>query len=152
MQKEKEVNTTPITKTFEETWNNCLKLIRDNVSPQNFKTWFEPIKAVKLDALTLTIEVPSQFVYEWLEEHYIGLLRKTIRYIKPAYYDDQLTIKVRIPVLPKARIFFEYETFNESGELLNNAATTLVFINKSTGKPCSAPKDVMRRMSKFYAG
>ncbi len=80
MQKEKEINLPTTTKTSEETWNNCLNLIRDNVSPQNFKTWFEPIKAVKLDAFTLTIEVPSQFVYEWLEEHYIGLLRKTIKH------------------------------------------------------------------------
>jgi chromosomal replication initiator protein len=79
MQKEKELSLTPV-KTAEEAWNNCLNLIRDNVSPQNFKTWFEPIKAVKLDTHTLTIEVPSQFVYEWLEEHYIGLLRKTIKH------------------------------------------------------------------------
>ena len=67
-------------KTFEKVWENCLKLIRDNVSPQNYKTWFEPIKAVKIDNKVLTIEVPSQFVYEWLEEHYIDLLRKTIKH------------------------------------------------------------------------
>ena len=77
MQKEKDSVSTD--KTSEQVWENCLKLIRDNVNPQNFKTWFEPIRAVKLDASTLTIEVPSQFVYEWLEEHYIGLLRKTIK-------------------------------------------------------------------------
>jgi len=67
-------------KTFEKVWDNCLKLIRDNVSPQNYKTWFEPIKAVKIEEKILTIEVPSQFVYEWLEEHYIDLLRKTIKH------------------------------------------------------------------------
>lgn len=67
-------------KTFEKVWENCLKIIRDNVSDQNFKTWFEPIKAVKLESTILTIEVPSQFVYEWLEEHYITLLRKTIKH------------------------------------------------------------------------
>ncbi len=79
MQKEKEAIKTS-TKTAEEIWNNCLKLIRDNVNPQNFKTWFEPIKAIRLENSKLTIEVPSQFVYEWLEEHYIGLLRKTIKH------------------------------------------------------------------------
>jgi chromosomal replication initiator protein len=68
-----------IEKTVEKVWDNCLKLIRDNVSPQNFKTWFEPIKPIKLDKNVLTIEVPSQFVYEWLEEHYIQLLRKSIK-------------------------------------------------------------------------
>jgi chromosomal replication initiator protein len=65
-------------KTSESVWKKCLQIIRDNVPPQNFKTWFEPIKAVKLDGNVLTIEVPSQFFYEWLEEHYIALLRKTI--------------------------------------------------------------------------
>ncbi len=67
-------------KTLEQVWENCLNLIKDNVSPQNFKTWFEPIKAIKLDNKVLTIEVPSQFVYEWLEEHYLDLLRKTIKH------------------------------------------------------------------------
>ena len=60
-------------------WNKCLQLIKDNVTPQSFKTWFEPIRAVKLDGHVLTIEVPSQFFYEWLEEHYISLLKKTIK-------------------------------------------------------------------------
>ena len=67
-------------KSHTSIWNNCLKIIKDNVSSQNFKTWFEPIKAVKLDNSVLTIEVPSQFFYEWIEEHYITLLRKTIRH------------------------------------------------------------------------
>jgi chromosomal replication initiator protein len=68
-----------IEKTAESVWNNCLKLIQDNVSPQSFKTWFEPIKPVKLDNKILTIQVPSQFFYEWLEEHYVTLLKKTLK-------------------------------------------------------------------------
>ncbi len=63
----------------EEVWQSCLSLIKDNVSLQGFKTWFEPIKPVKLDNQVLTIQVPSQFFYEWLEEHYIHLLKKIIR-------------------------------------------------------------------------
>ncbi|HNO06438.1 MAG TPA: chromosomal replication initiator protein DnaA, partial [Flavobacteriales bacterium] len=51
----------------------------DNVSQQSFKTWFEPIRPLKLADAVLTIQVPSQFFYEWLEEHYIGLLKKTIK-------------------------------------------------------------------------
>lgn len=66
-------------KTFEEVWNNCLEIIKDNVTYQSYKTWFEPIKPIKLDGAVLTIQVPSQFFYEWLEEHYISLLKKTIR-------------------------------------------------------------------------
>ncbi len=62
-----------------EVWGNCLSVIKDNINYQNFKTWFLPINAVKLQDHVLTIQVPSQFFYEWLEEHYIGLLKKTIR-------------------------------------------------------------------------
>jgi chromosomal replication initiator protein len=68
-----------MSKNFATVWENCIKVIRDNVSPQNFKTWFEPIKPIKLENSVLTIEVPSQFVYEWLEEHYLDLLRKTVK-------------------------------------------------------------------------
>src|SRR5688500_16022758 len=67
------------TKSLDTVWNNCLKIIKDNVSLQSFKTWFEPIQPVKLDSNILTIQVPSQFFYEWLEEHYVTLLRKTIK-------------------------------------------------------------------------
>jgi chromosomal replication initiator protein len=66
-------------KTCESVWKKCLQIIKDNVSPQSFKTWFEPIKPIRLDGKVLTIEVPSQFFYEWLEEHYITLLKKVIR-------------------------------------------------------------------------
>ncbi len=65
--------------THSEVWENCLRIIRDNISYQKFKTWFEPIKPVKLEDNVLTIQVPSQFFYEWLEEHYITLLKKTIK-------------------------------------------------------------------------
>jgi chromosomal replication initiator protein len=65
-------------KTFNKVWQNCLEVIKDNVNQQSFKTWFEPIKPVKLNDSILTIQVPSQFFYEWLEEHYIDLLKKTI--------------------------------------------------------------------------
>ena len=61
-------------------WENCLKIIKDNVPTQSFKTWFEPIQALKLDGSVLTIQVPSLFFYEWLEEHYVNLLRKTIKH------------------------------------------------------------------------
>lgn len=60
-------------------WTNCLEVIKDNVSLQSFKTWFEPIKPIKLKNNILTIQVPSQFFYEWLEEHYIGLLKKIVK-------------------------------------------------------------------------
>lgn len=63
----------------EKVWSSCLSVIRDNISPNSFNTWFAPIKPVKLDNSVLTIQVPSQFFYEWLEEHFIDLLKKTIK-------------------------------------------------------------------------
>lgn len=62
-----------------EVWENCLKVIKDNIHYQSFKTWFVPIQPLKLENDILTIQVPSQFFYEWLEEHYINLLKKTIK-------------------------------------------------------------------------
>jgi len=60
-------------------WNNCLEIIKDNVSPVSFRTWFEPILPVKLENSVLTIQVPSAFFYEYLEEQYIDIIAKTIR-------------------------------------------------------------------------
>ena len=62
-----------------QVWARCLEVISDNISSQAYKTWFAPIKPVKLEDCVLTIQVPSQFFYEWLEEHYVSLLRKTVR-------------------------------------------------------------------------
>ncbi len=59
-------------------WNNCLYVIKDNIGEQSYKTWFEPIVPLMLRDNILTIQVPSQFFYEWLEEHYVGLLKKVI--------------------------------------------------------------------------
>jgi chromosomal replication initiator protein len=64
---------------FQQVWHSCLKIIKDNVSPISFKTWFEPIIPVKLEKSILTIQVPSPFFYEYLEEQYIDILRKTLR-------------------------------------------------------------------------
>lgn len=64
--------------TAKAAWEQCLEIIQDNISYQKYKSWFEPIKPVKLENDTLTIQVPSQFWYEWLEEHYYGMLRSTL--------------------------------------------------------------------------
>ena len=60
-------------------WNNCLKVIKDNVPSISYRTWFEPIVPLKLDSSILTIQVPSPFFYEYLEEQYIDILKKVLR-------------------------------------------------------------------------
>lgn len=64
--------------SVESAWDKCLDIIKDNISYQKYKSWFEPIKPVSLKDNTLTIQVPSQFWYEWLEEHYYNMLRSTL--------------------------------------------------------------------------
>src|SRR5690625_2725459 len=68
--------------TPESAWDQCLEIIRDNVPRQSFKTWFEPLKPLRLEeedgVRKLTVQLPSQFYYEWLEEHYFALVRKTV--------------------------------------------------------------------------
>ena len=64
-----------MSKTAESVWSKCLSFIEDNISTQAYKTWFEPIKAAKLTDTALSIQVPSKFFYEWLEEHYVKLLK-----------------------------------------------------------------------------
>ena len=60
-------------------WDKCLAFIKDNIQPQAYKTWFLPIKPVRLNDNVLSIEVPSKFFYEWLEEHYIKLLKTALQ-------------------------------------------------------------------------
>ncbi len=62
-------------------WSDCLEIIRQEVDEQNFNTWFKPISPLKSEADVLTIQVPSQFFYEWLEEHYVPVLKKAIHQV-----------------------------------------------------------------------
>ena len=65
--------------TASSVWSKCLKFIKDNIQSQAYKTWFEPIKAVKLEDNVLSVEVPSKFFYEWLEEHYVKILKVALQ-------------------------------------------------------------------------
>ena len=59
-------------------WNRCLEIIRDNVPDSTYKTWFVPIVPLKYEDKTLIVQVPSQFFYEFLEDKFVDLLRKTL--------------------------------------------------------------------------
>jgi len=83
-----------MTKTATTVWNNCLSFIKDNIKPQAYKTWFEPIKPIKVTGEALTIQVPSKFFYEWLEEHYIKLLRVAL--VRELGEDAKLIYDVRM--------------------------------------------------------
>ena len=68
-----------------------------------------------------------------------------INYKKPALYDDELTIKTIVQVMPSVKIIFDYEIFNESGDLLNTGEVVLVFVNKNTEKVCFAPEILLNK-------
>lgn len=62
-------------------WNDCLHIIKASVDEQSFNTWFKPITPLRNEGEVLTIQVPSQFFYEWLEEHYVPVLKKAVHQV-----------------------------------------------------------------------
>lgn len=108
-----------------EVWENCLNIIKDNVPSISFRTWFEPIVPLKLENKILTIQVPSPFFYEYLEEQYIDILRKTLH--KELGYDAKL----------------EYSVVMENNIYSNAKPYTVKFPTKNktelSNKPVSVP-------------
>lgn len=90
----------------------------------NYASFFE---VARMEALR-DIGMPYLRMEE--EGFFLPVLEYKVRYLKPAYYDDLLIIRTTIPQLPSVKIMFSYEVFGEDGQKLNEAETTLVFINK----------------------
>ncbi|KKO91078.1 thioesterase [Sphingobacterium sp. Ag1] len=90
--------------------------------------------------------------YKELEEMGVMLpvTEMKTKYLKPGKYDDLITIRVTIRQKPAIRIIFEYELFNESGELLNQGETTLVFVNMEKNRPCMPPQVFLDKMSNYF--
>ena len=78
------------------------------------------------------------------------VLELKCKYIKPALYDQEITVKTIIKTLPGIRIFFEYELYNEKEELINIGATTLVFVDMAKNKPTNPPENFMEKLSVFF--
>lgn len=78
------------------------------------------------------------------------VLELNCKYIKPALYDQELTIKTTIHELPGVRIHFVYELFNDADELINIGKTTLVFVDMEKNKPCSPPENFMEKLKVFF--
>lgn len=110
-----------------EVWNSCLKVIKDNVPSISFRTWFEPIVPIKIENNILTIQVPSSFFYEYLEEQYIDILRKVLR--KELGNDAKL----------------EYSVVMQNNSFTNNKPYTVKFPAKNSkdlkNKPVLLPLD-----------
>ncbi|MEY3585426.1 MAG: hypothetical protein RLZZ243_490 [Bacteroidota bacterium] len=103
----------------------------------NYAQYFEVARVEALRELGI--------VYKLLEENGI-LLPVTefhIRYLQPAKYDDLLEIKTIISKFQGTRMYFQYEVWNEDGVLLNDAETTLVFVDANSMKPIPIPTFVL---------
>lgn len=91
-------------------------------------------------------------IYKEMEERGIMMpvLEMKSKYIRPAGYDDLLTVKVIVKERPGTRIKTEYEIYNEKNELLNIAEVTLVFIDPKTMKPVFCPDYVMNKIENYW--
>ncbi|TCD00655.1 acyl-CoA thioesterase [Pedobacter frigidisoli] len=78
------------------------------------------------------------------------VLELKCKYIKPALYDQEITVKTTIKTLPGIRIFFNYELYNENKELINLGETTLVFVDMKKNKPTNPPENFMEKLSVFF--
>jgi len=90
--------------------------------------------------------------YKSLED--IGIMMPVLevnaKYYKPALYDDLITIRTIIKELPRARIIFEHQLFNEKDTLLHEAKTTLTFIKKENHRPCRPPQSIFDALERFF--
>ena len=64
---------------LEAMWDDVLAFIQPQINSQSFKTWFEPIKPMRVEGNELVVNVPSQFFFEWLEEHYHSLVSSSLQ-------------------------------------------------------------------------
>lgn len=80
----------------------------------------------------------------------LPLLELKCKFIKPAYYDQEITIKTIVKVLPAVRMLFDYELYNEADELINIGSTTLVFFDIVKKKPCPPPAYFSERIKQYF--
>ena len=110
----------------------------------NYATFYEVGRVEMLRSLGLT--------YKSMEDS--GIIMPVIdlkcKYILPALYDEEITVKVFIDKMPSLRIHFRYELYNESGELINMGETTLVFIDQVKKKACLPSKEFLEKLSAYF--
>ena len=110
----------------------------------NYAQYFEVARVEALRSLGVT--------YKSMEENGIWLpvVDFSIKYLQPAYYDEELTILTNVVKEPTIRIFFKYETYNEKKEKINFGETSLVFLDKKLKKPVNCPKNLREKLKKYF--
>ena len=111
----------------------------------NYATYFEVARVETFRAMGMS--------YKSMEEQGVMMpvLEFKTKYIKPAFYDDELTLKIEIREKPGVRITFFYEVYNEKNTLLTIAETTLAFIDGTTYRPCLPPTDFQEILNRSFS-
>lgn len=110
----------------------------------NYATYYEVARADAMRTLEMT--------YRQMEEKgvFMPIVSMQSKFIRPAHYDDLLTIRTIVKELPSTRMHFLYEVFNDKGTLLNIGETVLAFVRKDNGKPCSAPDWFIEKLKTVF--
>lgn len=111
----------------------------------NYASYYEVARVEMLRSLGTS--------YREMEESGIMMpvLELRTKYIKPAYYDEELTLTVRIIEKPQTRITFHYEIHNAKEELINIGHTTLVFVDVKRNRPCLPSVDFEKRLAPYFS-
>jgi acyl-CoA thioester hydrolase len=110
----------------------------------NYAQFYEVGRVEMLRSLGLT--------YSGMEESGIKMpvLELKCKYLKPALYDEEITVNVIMDKIPGIRIHFRYELFNEKQELINTGETLLVFVNMQNNRPCLPSQDFLDKLKPFF--
>ena len=110
----------------------------------NYATYYEVARVESLRNLG--------FSYKLLEEQGVMMpvAENYSKFIRPAKYDDLLTIKIRVEEMPEKRITFKYEIYNEQEKLINLGETVLAFVKTKNGRPCRAPESIVNLLKPFF--
>ena len=87
---------------------------------------------------------------EDVDEVILPVTEMSVKYLRPAKYDDVVRIETTISKMPDHNIHFTFHLYNEENELLNRAQVTLAFVDKSSGKRCAPPQELLNKMQPFF--
>jgi acyl-CoA thioester hydrolase len=111
----------------------------------NYAAFYEVARTEMLRSLGMT--------YQSMEKDGVMMpvLEMKSKYIKPALYDEEITVRVIVKNKPSVRILFDYELFNHKNELINIGETTLVFVDIEKNKPCLPPKNFADKIAGYFS-
>ena len=127
-------------------WKNCLSIIKKKINAQSYVTWFKPIVPKSYSNKTLTLEVPNQFFYEWIENHYIELLNRLVCIV----IGEKRKIKNSISPIAKELRSIKKKDFKASPQKsssFNNLNRNFRFKSFISGKCNSVAKAAGKRIS-----